>query len=62
MTLKHSENKALLQGFGLGAVSYAIGLWLSSVFDLPSGAMIVWAMAVVAAAVAAFAVVLRARE
>jgi len=52
VTLKYSETKALLFGFSMGAFSYALGLWFSSVFDLPSGAMIVWAMAVVAVVLA----------
>jgi zinc/manganese transport system permease protein len=60
VTLKHSENKALVIGFAVGALSYAMGLWLSSVFDLPSGAMIVWAMAVVAVVFAALVPALRA--
>ena len=31
--------------YGLGALGYAVGLALSAVFDLPSGAVIVWALA-----------------
>lgn len=31
--------------YGLGAVGYAVGLALSAVFDLPSGAVIVWTLA-----------------
>lgn len=31
--------------FALGAVGYALGLALSAVFDLPSGAVIVWTLA-----------------
>lgn len=31
----------------LGIISYAIGLMLSSILDLPSGAVIVWTMAVI---------------
>ena len=31
--------------YGLGAVGYALGLALSAVLDLPSGAVIVWALA-----------------
>src|SRR3989338_6343273 len=33
--------------FGIGVAGYAIGLLLSAWFDLPSGATIVWAMAMV---------------
>ncbi|MCL2656659.1 MAG: metal ABC transporter permease [Betaproteobacteria bacterium] len=36
----------------LGAIGYALGLALSAVFDLPSGAVIVWVLACVALAVA----------
>lgn len=32
-------------GYALGAAGYAIGLALSALFDLPSGAVIVWALA-----------------
>jgi zinc/manganese transport system permease protein len=32
-------------GYGVGALGYAIGLALSAVFDLPSGAVIVWTLA-----------------
>ena len=34
-----------LMGYGLGALGYALGLALSALFDLPSGAVIVWALA-----------------
>jgi zinc/manganese transport system permease protein len=39
-------------GYGLGAFGYALGLALSAVFDLPSGAIIVWALAACALLVA----------
>ncbi len=32
-------------GFGVGAAGYALGLALSALLDLPSGAVIVWALA-----------------
>ena len=35
----------LAWGYALGAAGYAIGLALSALFDLPSGAVIVWALA-----------------
>jgi len=35
-------------GFGVGAVGYALGLALSALLDLPSGAVIVWVLAVTA--------------
>lgn len=39
-------------GYALGALGYALGLALSAVFDLPSGAVIVWALAACALVVA----------
>ena len=38
--------------YGLGAAGYALGLALSALFDLPSGAVIVWALAACALGVA----------
>ncbi len=35
-------------GFGIGALGYALGLALSALADLPSGAVIVWTLALVA--------------
>jgi len=37
--------------YAIGAAGYAAGLLLSSVFDLPSGALIVWCLAAIAIAV-----------
>lgn len=37
--------KALFVGFSFGATGYALGLLLSAMFDLPSGAVIVWSLA-----------------
>jgi zinc/manganese transport system permease protein len=42
-----------LWAYGLGALGYALGLALSALFDLPSGAVIVWTLAACAAAFAA---------
>ena len=39
--------KKLLAAYVLGAASYLAGIVLSSVFDLPTGAVIVWVMALV---------------
>lgn len=39
--------------YGLGAVGYALGLALSALFDLPSGAVIVWTLAACGLAVSA---------
>jgi zinc/manganese transport system permease protein len=41
-----SSGLALLQAYLVGAVGYAMGLIVSSVTDLPSGAIIVWALVV----------------
>ncbi len=43
----------LVAGYALGAVGYALGLALSALLDLPSGAVIVWTLALAAMAVAA---------
>jgi zinc/manganese transport system permease protein len=41
-----------LAGFAIGALGYALGLALSALFDLPSGAVIVWALSACAVAAA----------
>ncbi len=47
-----------IAGYALGAIGYALGLALSALLDLPSGAVIVW---VLAAAAVAFAWLVKAR-
>ncbi len=42
------HKKPLLTGFLIGALGYGLGLILSSLFDLPSGALIVWNIAAIA--------------
>lgn len=44
-TLGHSGARRLRLAYGIGAMGYATGLALSAVLDLPSGAVIVWALA-----------------
>lgn len=44
----HTRRARLAACYALGAGGYALGLWTSAVFDLPSGAVIVWAMAALA--------------
>jgi zinc/manganese transport system permease protein len=39
---------ALLAGWGVGIAGYAVGLVASALWDLPTGALIVWALAVIA--------------
>jgi len=43
-----SQKRALLIAYGVGAAGYALGLVVSSITDLPSGAIIVWALVVAA--------------
>jgi zinc/manganese transport system permease protein len=40
-----AARRQLAVGYALGACGYALGLALSALFDLPSGAVIVWAIA-----------------
>ena len=47
-TYRHAANRQLALGYGLAFASYLAGLALSVVTDLPSSAVIVWAMAVLA--------------
>jgi zinc/manganese transport system permease protein len=49
-TRGHKGRRRQLTGFGLGALGYGLGLALSALFDLPSGAVIVWALAACALA------------
>ena len=42
---KDGGRRRLIVAYLIGAVGYALGLALSAVFDLPSGAVVVWALA-----------------
>lgn len=44
-TIRLQGAKRLLMAYAIGALGYALGLVLSVVFDLPSGALIVWTLA-----------------
>jgi zinc/manganese transport system permease protein len=44
----HSERRRLPIAYAIGVGGYAIGLVLSAALDLPSGALIVWCLAVLA--------------
>jgi len=44
----------LLKSYAVAALGYTIGLFVSAWFDLPSGAVVVWALAVVGIAMFAF--------
>ena len=53
----------LFVGYGLGGLGYALGLALSALLDLPSGAVIVWTLAACAiAAAAAMSAIPQGRE
>jgi zinc/manganese transport system permease protein len=40
------QSNKLWGGYVIGATAYALGLGLSAIFDLPSGAVIIWCLAV----------------
>ena len=44
-TRAYLGKRRLAMGYALGALGYGIGLGLSAILDLPSGAVIVWALA-----------------
>jgi len=44
----HSQGWRLPLAYGIGVAGYACGLVLSSALDLPSGALIVWCLALLA--------------
>lgn len=50
-TRLYPEPKRLVAAYAMGALSYAVGLIGSAWWDLPSGAVIVWAMALLGLAV-----------
>ncbi len=52
-TRKAPSRIALPAAFVVGALGYGLGLVLSALFDLPSGAMIVWSLAALAVIMAA---------
>jgi zinc/manganese transport system permease protein len=49
-TRAHQGRRRIGVAYGLGAAGYALGLALSALFDLPSGAVIVWTLAACALA------------
>lgn len=42
----HPARRRLAVGYGVGVLGYALGLALSAAFDLPSGAVVVWVLAI----------------
>jgi len=49
LAVRQLQRYAMLVAYGMGAVGYAAGLIASAVFDLPTGAVIVWSLALLAA-------------
>ncbi|TFV95481.1 metal ABC transporter permease [Oxalobacteraceae bacterium OM1] len=47
----HAPSRRLALAYGVGIAGYLAGLVLSTIYDLPSGALIVWCLAACAAAV-----------
>jgi len=45
----HPGGRRLAIAYGVGVAGYAAGLLLSAALDLPTGAMVVWCLAVLAA-------------
>ena len=54
LATRRFATKQLPRADALGAAGYALGLWISAWLDLPSGAVIVWAMAALGILVHAF--------
>ena len=48
------DKRRLIVGYLIGLVSFALGLSLSALFDLPSGAILVWILAITAITFSAF--------
>jgi zinc/manganese transport system permease protein len=46
VTRKLCGNKQLVTAYAFGAIAFAFGLIASALFDLPSGAVIVWSLAI----------------
>jgi zinc/manganese transport system permease protein len=52
LTTRHLKgHRRLAASYTVGAAGYAAGIYLSTVFDLPTGAVTVWTMAVLALAI-----------
>ena len=54
LATRHAIRLRLLKAYAIAGLGYAIGLFLSAQFDLPSGAVVVWALGAVGAIVFAF--------
>ncbi|MDH3274264.1 MAG: metal ABC transporter permease [Gammaproteobacteria bacterium] len=53
-TQRLHRGKRLLIGYAIGALSYFAGILLSAILDLPTGAIVVWAMAAIALIIGLF--------
>ncbi|GAB2841854.1 metal ABC transporter permease [Pseudoduganella ginsengisoli] len=51
LAVRHYAKHQLLLAYAIGAAGYAAGLVLSTLYDLPSGALIVWCLTVIAVGV-----------
>ena len=47
-TRRYPQTSGTLIGYAIGATGYMLGLITSAVFDLPSGPMITWSLAMAA--------------
>ncbi|WP_455201116.1 metal ABC transporter permease [Kaarinaea lacus] len=52
LATRSMQQHRLWAGYTIGLMGYATGLLVSAIFDLPSGAVVVWALAIIAIAVA----------
>jgi zinc/manganese transport system permease protein len=50
LATRHASRLRLFKSYVVGALGYTIGLFVSAWFDLPSGAVVVWALALVGVA------------
>ena len=48
-TRSEPRGRGLAWAYGIGAAGYGIGILLSALLDLPTGAMIVWTLAALGA-------------
>ncbi len=58
----YPATQRLWLGYALGGCGYLLGLWISALTDLPSGAVIVCSLALLAVPVAGYATALNARR
>jgi len=47
-TVNRDSRHRLLSGYLVAFIGYTSGIYISAVFDLPTGAMVVWSLAFVA--------------